>query len=59
MNEEQIKKFFMNYVHESHLMSPIEAKIDKEKKEGIFIYPLDMGSFVRIYRNWAFTVYTS
>jgi len=59
LNEEKIKKFFMHHIHESHLMSPIDGSINQEKKQAIFIYPLDMGSFQRIYSNWAYTIYTS
>lgn len=59
MNEEQIKKFYMNYVHKSHLSDPIEQKVDEEKRQAVFTYPLDRSSFQRIYSHWAYTIYLS
>lgn len=59
MTEEQIKKFYMNYIHESHLADPIEQQVDEEKKQAVFTYPLDKGSCQRIYKNWAYTIYLS
>jgi len=59
MTEEKIKKFFMNHIHESMLPEPIEQKIDEEKKQAVFTYPLDKGSCQRIYSNWAYTIYLS
>ena len=59
MNEEQIKKFYMNYVHESHLTEPIDQKVDEKNKQAVFTYPLDRGSCQRIYKKWAYTIYLS
>lgn len=59
MNEEKIKKFYMDHIHQSHLPEPIEQHIDEETKLGIFTYPLDKGSCQRIYKNWAYTIYLS
>lgn len=58
MNEEKLKKFYMNYVHQSHLPPPIAQRIDEDKPEAHFTYPLDMGSCQRIYTGrWVYTIY--
>lgn len=60
MNEETIKKFFMEYIHPSHVPSPIDAVRNEEKLEFQLIYPLDKGSYYRIYSNrWVYEVYPS
>lgn len=59
MSEEKIKKFYMNYIHESHLPEPIKQEISEEKQQAVFTYPVDKGSVQRIYSRWAYTVYLS
>lgn len=59
MNEEEIKKFYMDFVHESMLPQPIEQQVDEEKRQAVFTYPLDEGSYQRIYFKWAYTIYLS
>lgn len=59
ISEQEIKNFYMEYVHESHLLAPLEQKVDEKKKKAIFTYPLDKGSCQRVYYHWAYTVYLS
>jgi hypothetical protein len=59
MSEEQIKKFYMRHIHISHLLAPIEQKVDEDKRQAVFTYLLDKGSCQRIYATWVYTVYLS
>lgn len=60
MNEEKIKKFYMDYIHQSHLPLPMDAVRNEEKPEVQLMYPLDKGSYYRIYSNrWAYEFYPS
>ena len=60
MNEQQIKKFYMAYVHESHYPDPVETEAKEDRLEVHYLYLVDKGSIERIYSpKWAYIVYKS
>lgn len=60
MNEDKIKKFYMNYIHQRHLTGPVLAEVDEEQRRATFTYEVDKGTdYQRIYCKWAYTIYLS
>lgn len=60
MNEDKIKKFYMNYVSKNHLSGPVLAEVNEEERRAVFTYEIDLGTdYQRIYCKWTYTVYLS